>query len=311
MGYGALLGIAAGAIGGAVKGAGQGGTDLSGYGTLPKAPDLENRYLAGLYKQIQATPGLLDTEHWLRSQYGREDAQLGADIYSQFLPQYANANLKTLNHVDPQFMQGRNQLFGTVSGDLGHGSELTPDMQQQIQQYVRGGQASRGNLLGNAPVTSEAFAQGQAGENLKQQRISNMQRFLAGPGPEDKFGGLAGAGTGPLQQSVGQVSKAGYSYLPDPGNWGQVYYNAAQTEFQDNSSQALARAGAMAGAQPAGNPFLGAISGAAGGLGGLAGSFGGSGSSGASTGGYGAKMEGLTPSYGAGSGINYGGYGGY
>lgn len=281
---------------------------MSGYGQLPEVPNLYKRYLTGFYDQAQATPSLLETEHWLRSQYGREDAQLGASIYNQFLPQYANANLRTLNKIDPQFVQGRNQLFGTVSNDLGYGSELTPDMQSQIQQYVRGGQASRGNLLGNAPIATEAFTQGQAGEALKQQRISNMQRFLAGPGPEDKFGGLAGAGTGALQQSVGQVSKAGYSYLPDPGNWGQVAYNAAQTQFQDESSQALARAGAIAGAQPAGNPFLGALSGAAGGLSGLSGAFGGGGGSGGSNSALGYQSYGSGPTDFT---VKQPGYGGY
>lgn len=305
------MGIAAGAIGGAAKSAGQQGTDLSGYSQLPTPPDLENEYLDGFWKQFQMTPDLLNYENRFRNIYGRQAAQTGADIYSQVLPTYANANLKALNRVDPQFVQGRQQLYGTVSDDLAHGSELTPDMQSQIEQYVRGGQASRGNLLGNAPVTSEAFAQGQAGQALKEQRISNMQRFLAGPGPEDKFGGLAGAGGPALTSTIAGLSGPGYKYAPDIGNLGQVYYNAAQTEFQDASSQALARAGAIAGAQPAGNPFLGAISGAAGGLSGLAGGFGGSSGGSGGTSYSNAYAEGLTPSYGAGAGVSLGGYGGY
>ncbi len=312
MGYGAAISAIIGAAGGAASAAGQEGTDLSGYGQLPESPDLENNYLEGYFKQAMATPGLLDYENWLRRKYGTQNAQMGADIYSQFLPQYAQANLKALNRVDPNFMKGRDQLFGVVSNELGYGNDLTPGMEQQIQQGVRGAQSARGNILGSANAATEGYALGERGFQLGEQRKSNMQRFLAGPGPTDKFSGLAGAGASSLMNSVGAVSSPGYNFSPDPGNWAQVYYNAAQQEFQNNSTQALARAGAIAGAQPAGNPWLGAVSGAAGGLSGsFGGGGGGGGGFGMGGGGYGASMEGLTPSTGIGAGVGYGGYGGF
>jgi hypothetical protein len=142
---------------------------------------------------------------------------------------------------------------------------------------LRGAQAARGNALGNAPIAAEALYQGQAGQALKQQRIANMQRFLAGPGPEDKFGGLYGsAGGAALGTGISAASNPGYSYLEGPQGWGSAFQHAAQDEFKDEASLALARARAYASAPPEVNPWLTSF---AEGLSGLA-SMGGGGSKG-------------------------------
>lgn len=261
---------------------------LDAYGNLPQSPDLQDEYMQGFWKQIQATPGLLNFDRQLRDQYAGADAQRGASLYAKYLPQYANANLKALGKVDPQFLQGRNQLYSTLSGDLAAGSNFTPGMQSQIEQSLRGAQAARGNILGAAPISAEAFTVGAAGENLKQQRISNMQRFLSGPSPEDKFGGLAGAGTSALSGSVANASNPGFSYIEGPHNWAGNYANLAQQQYQNNYTAAIAKANAYASAPTEVNPWMssfqgglnalaGSSSGGGGGGGGMGSMFGGGG----------------------------------
>jgi hypothetical protein len=279
-GYAALIKAIAGGVNGYLGGQAQNDVraQIQGaYANLPPVPDLENEFLNGYLKQLQFTPQALALDRSLRSAYGPEDMQRAADLYSQFLPQFANANLRTLNRVDPQFTAGRQQLYNTVAGDLADGSGLDPAFRDQLNDYLRGAQAARGNILGNAPVAAEALYQGQAGQAMKQQRIENMLKFLTSPGPEEKFGGLAGGGATALGPGLAAETNPAYSYIQGPKDWGNVYFNAAQDEFQDADTQALARARALASAPPETNPWLTSF---AGGLSALGSSFGGGGSSG-------------------------------
>lgn len=274
-GYAALIKAIAGGVNGYLGGQAQNDVRAQiqdAYSKLPQVPDLENEFLKGYFKQLQFTPQALGLDRSLRSTYSPQDLQRAADLYSRFLPEFANANLRTLNRVDPQFAVGRQQLYNTVSGDLAEGSGLDSAFRDQLTDYLRGAQAARGNILGNAPVAAEALYQGQAGQALKQQRIENMLKFLTSPGPEEKFGGLAGGGAPALSTGLSAATNPGYSYIEGPKDWGNVYFNAAQDEFRDADSQALARARALASAPPETNPWLTSF---AGGLSALGSSFGG------------------------------------
>lgn len=278
------IGIALGAVSGGVNGflSGQENNDkrkqiMSAYGNLPPVPDLQDAYLSGFYKQQGVTPGLLRNDRMLRDEFGQADIDRASNLYGYGLNKYAKANLGALKKIDPQFLAGRNQLYGVVSGDLAAGSGLTPEMQRELQQYTRGGQAARGNYLGNANIASEAFSQGAAGEQLKQQRIRNMAAFLSGPSPQDKYQNLAGVGQGGLNAATGAAQNPGFSYLEGPQNWAGQFMNAESQQFNFANQQALAQAQAYAQAPTEVNPWLSSF---AGGLSGAAGAFGGGGGGG-------------------------------
>lgn len=302
---GTVVSVAGGAISGAMSSSGQNGVQgqiQQAYSHLPEVPNLNKEFLTGYSKQLQFTPEALAIDHWLRGRYGRPDQQSALNLYREFAPQYAAINTKALEKSDPQFTAGRKQLYGVVSNDLSAGAGLTPEMQGQIEQSVRGAQTARGNVLGNAPVAAEGFTTGAAGEALKEQRITNMQNFLRGPSPTDKFGGLLGGGGAALGMGMGTQVNPGYSYIEGPHGWGPEFRTDAQTEYQDALQPALARAGALSGAPPQTNPWMSALSGGLGGLsgsaGGLGGLFGGGGGGGSSGLNYG-QGQGFTPNYGS------------
>lgn len=298
-GYGAAIKLIAGGIQGGLNGIAannQRSNILAAYSHLPQVPNLKSDYLKGFYDQIQATPQLLNLDQSLRAQYLPQEDQEAANLMKAYLPQFASANLGALNKVDPDFMTGRNQLFGTVSGQLAQGTNIDPATDSQLVNEVRGAQQARGNVLGNAPAQAEALYQGQYGQGLLQQREGAMESFLNGVSPEDKFGELAGVGSGALAQSTGSATSPGYQFIQGPNNWAGNFENADQTQWQDAEGQGLAVAGATAAAGPQVNPWLSSLSG---GLGALAGT--GGGSSGGGGGGF---------SFGGGGGGGSPGYGG-
>lgn len=278
-GYTAAIKAIAGGVNGFLQGSAQNDQReqiLNAYSNLPEVPDLENEFMSGYFKQLQFTPEALALDRRLRAQYLPQDMAQAAALYRQFLPQFAQANLRALRRVDPQFIAGREQLYDTVSTDLAQGSGLDPAFREQLTSYLRGAQAARGNVLGNAPIAAEALYDGQAGQALKQQRIDNMARFLSSPGPESRFGNLAGGGFSALGAGVAAAMNPGYSYMEGPEGWGKVYMDAAQTEFEDANSQALARARAVASAPPETNPWLTSLASGLSALGSSMGSGGGS-----------------------------------
>lgn len=310
MSYAAIIGVVGSVVGGAVSGGlsssgsnKQQGQIQQAYSHLPEVPNLNKEFLTGYSKELQFTPEALAIEHWLRGRYGHADQQAAVDLYRQYGPQYASITQQILNKADPLFNPARKQLYGTVSNDLAAGSYLTPDMQAQIEQGVRGAQTARGNVLGNAPVAAEAFTKGAAGEGLKQQRITNMENFLRGPTPTDKTGGILGPGGAALGMGLATQVNPGYSYIEGPHGWGPEFRNNAQTQYQDALQPALAQANALAGAPPQSNPWMSALSGGLGGLsgsaGGLGGLFGGGGGGGGASGLSYGQGQGFTPNYGS------------
>ncbi|MEM6888767.1 MAG: hypothetical protein AAF636_11570 [Pseudomonadota bacterium] len=112
-------------------------------------------------------------------------------------------------------------LYDQIMKELGLGAELSDGVRREVQQGVRGGQAARGNILGNSAIYEEAMELGQAGENRqlqrqgqalgflssgvtpediayrkRQQAMANLGSFMSGQTPVAQFGQLQGAQQG-------------------------------------------------------------------------------------------------------------------
>lgn len=227
---------------------------------IPYAPNLLDTWKQGNQDQIDATPDYIQRDMELRQKYLPQQNELALDQYAKNLPKYAKINQRVLNQVDPQFVQGRNQLYQNVSRDLSYGTQLTPDFEDQLNSYVRGGQAARGNVLGAAPVSAEGMYKGDRALALYQQRIGNAQNFVNGASPESKYSQLAGLGSGAITGSNAIAQNPGYSYLQGPQNWGDKYANLTSEQFGLNGprNQANAQAASAQNA-PMANPWMDAV----------------------------------------------------
>lgn len=238
---------------------------------MGKPPDYNDAFQRGFLDQYQATPWLAQQEFDLRQQYAPANARLAADIYDKNIGKYAKANMRVLNRIDPQSVNGRNALYDAVSSELSQGRNLGPDYLAQIQNDIRAGQTARGNYRGNAPIAAEAAITAREREGMWQQRVTNMMNFLRGPTPQDHFGKLAGAGAGVLGASAGAAAQPGYNYVEPARGWAQAYADNAARQFshsqgrESNIAQAQAQpqqspwGAAMMGALGAGSSYLGSV----------------------------------------------------
>ncbi len=70
------------------------------------------------------------------------------------------------------------QYYDTAQGNLALGSKLSPEMEAELEQYVRQGQASRGMGLGPTDIYSEALAKTSYGEGLRKSRMGEARDAL-------------------------------------------------------------------------------------------------------------------------------------
>lgn len=75
--------------------------------------------------------------------------------------------------------QARESALGRSLSEFALGSQLSGQQQQQIEQAVRGAGAARGQTLGNAQAMREVLQKYNAGEQLGQQRLSNLMNVGA------------------------------------------------------------------------------------------------------------------------------------
>jgi hypothetical protein len=78
----------------------------------------------------------------------------------------------------------------------------------EVEQQVRGSQAARGNILGNASIAQEAVANAEFGQKLLQQRLSNASSYVFGAPLSAQYQSLQGAQQGaapyqPVQYQAG------------------------------------------------------------------------------------------------------------
>ena len=137
-------------------------------------------------------------------------------------------------------------LHEAAKEDLALGSQLSPEMRNQVEQQERAAQAARGNIYGSAPAAAEAMAVGDAGFRMRQQRLANAASFLSGTTPVSQFGQISGAqgGASPFNP-VGIQS--GLTLNPNAGAQGQQF---AMNTFNQQMNYA-------ANQQPIGYQLLG------------------------------------------------------
>lgn len=106
------------------------------------------------------------------------ESPLAASLRSQAIglaqqtPGYETGDTDTLK-------QAREAALGRSLSEFALGSQLSGQQQQQIEQAVRGAAAARGQTLGNAQVMREVLQKYNAGEQLGQQRLSNLMNVGA------------------------------------------------------------------------------------------------------------------------------------
>jgi hypothetical protein len=123
-------------------------------------------------------------------------AQATLDVGNKYGAQFQQQALDALQRQDPTGFQMRRDLATSVSNELASGSKLTPQEQMAVEQQVRGGQAARGNILGNASVAQEAMANAEFGQKLLQQRLSNASAYVFGAPLSAQYQSLQGAQQG-------------------------------------------------------------------------------------------------------------------
>ena len=132
------------------------------------------------------------------------------DVQKEFGEEFIKQRIKELELSDPQGTEIRRMLGEEAKKDLEAGYGLGDELRQEVTQAVRGAQAARGNIMGDANAAAEAFAVGDAAIRLRQQRLANAASFLSGITPVAQFGAISGAQQGAagfnpmgIQQGIG------------------------------------------------------------------------------------------------------------
>lgn len=207
---------------------------------LGAQPNGVRDYLAGVKIDKKYAPQFAAQNYQLSSQYSPLYADMAASIYGKQAPKIAATNYSILGNIDPESIYGRKDLYSHVSHDLGLGTGIDPQLLMENEQAIRGAQAARGNVLGNAPVTAEAIYTGAARQNLYQQRLDNMRSFLAGPTPESHFSELLGGGAPAVSAGTQSVYQP-YSTAASGAQSGSTVAGLKQRDY-NNFASALAPA---------------------------------------------------------------------
>jgi hypothetical protein len=187
------------------------------------------------------------TSEALRTSLGQSYADTLAKAQKPQAADY-QSYLDLFKQVDPEEYAQRAGLATSMDSYLKQvqdenalGSQLDPVTQMQVEQQARKAQADRGNLYGSGQAAVEAMTTGQAGQALKQQRLTNLQTALGGQQSYLGAGlGLGDTAMNLYQQGLGNKAAAqqgGLSYLTS----GATPYQAGQT-YLSNAEGAAANA---------------------------------------------------------------------
>jgi hypothetical protein len=168
------------------------------------------------------------------------------DVQKKYGKDFITQRMEELKAADPTGYEVRQMLGEAAKEDLALGTQLSPEMRNQVEQQERAAQAARGNIYGSAPAAAEAMAVGDAGFRMRQQRLANAASFLSGTTPVSQFGQISGAqgGASPFNP-VGIQS--GLTLNPNAGAQGQQF---AMNTFNQQMNYA-------ANQQPIGYQLLG------------------------------------------------------
>ncbi len=121
------------------------------------------------------------------------NAQSQLDVQRKYGAAFNSEALKRLQEIDPTGFKTRQDLAQVTNDELALGSKISPQAALQAENDIRGGQAARGNILGNAPLSAEVLGKFELGEKLKQQRLSNAQAYVLGTPLSAQYQNLQGA----------------------------------------------------------------------------------------------------------------------
>jgi len=172
------------------------------------------------------------------------------DVQKKYGKDFITQRMEELKAADPTGYEVRQMLGEAAKEDLALGTQLSPEMRNQVEQQERSAQLARGNIYGSAPAAAEAMAVGDAGFRMRQQRLANAASFLSGTTPVSQFGQISGAqgGASPFNP-VGIQS--GLTLNPNAGSQGQEF---AMNTFNQQMNYA-------ANQQPIGMQLLGMAAG--------------------------------------------------
>ena len=173
-------------------------------------------------------------------------AETMLNVQQKYGKEFIQQRMEELKAADPTGYEVRQMLGEAAKEDLALGTQLSPEMRNQVEQQERAAQAARGNIYGSAPAAAEAMAVGDAGFRMRQQRLANAASFLSGTTPVSQFGQISGAqgGASPFNP-VGIQS--GLTLNPNAGAQGQQF---AMNTFNQQMNYA-------ANQQPIGYQLLG------------------------------------------------------
>lgn len=165
-------------------------------------------------------------------------AEAQISTQEKFGERFVAQRMKELEQSDPLGTKVRKMLGEEAIKDLEAGYGLGDELRKQVEQSVRGAQAARGNLLGQASGQAEAFALGDAAIRLRQQRLANAASFLSGVTPVAQFGAISGAQQGAAAFNPMGIQQ-GIGLNPNAGQMGTQF---AMNSYQQQSQNAIAKA---------------------------------------------------------------------
>lgn len=220
------------------------------------AADYGKLYQTGVDVTLQNLPQLLAAEQQYRTSIDPQRVEDQQQLQQQFGPRQYQQQLDALHQLDPTGTALRTDLGHQVQGALDQGYNITDNQRTQIQQSVRGSEAARGNVLGNAPAFAETTAVTQAGERQRQQNIDNAGQFLSLATPEQQL----------LSVSSVQPDRSSGYVNPAAGTAGA---NFGLANYQNLLAQSQLSGGGGAWARAADGASKGSIGGPYGALGGF------------------------------------------
>ena len=175
--------------------------------------------------------------------------QTALDMLNKYGSQFVDKETALTNEADPSRAALNSDYENTVKNQLDLGGQLDPSVARQVQQSALGGQAARGNVLGDADAFSQAMSTGTAAEQLQQQRTANAQATLGLAPVSSQFGNINQA-TAPIASSqyAGPVAnpnaaqQAAQFALGEYGTQSQNYQNAPSNPWMTLAGTAIGTA---------------------------------------------------------------------
>ena len=205
-------------------------------------------------------------------------AAMSLDIQQRYGEDMNLEQLKRIKEADPVGWELRQKLAQTTLDELSAGRELGDDAARQVEQSVRGAQASRGNVYGAANIGQEALAKFDAGQRLLTQRMSQAQAYALGTPITAQYGAISGAQQGAanfapmqLQQGMAQNPNAGAQAAQFASSNYSTYVQGLQNQsnpWMEGLGMVAGIAGQAAGGHFGGLAMKGLMNAAGGGAGG-------------------------------------------